>query len=113
MARSTTALPEVRAVMSKPSRMGTPLEIKVPSVRVKRATAIFRISMPISGIFKTMVSIAMRPCGVPYHDFNANKPSGEEQQDDEAVDAADEVAQHDHDARGKRQVHTQAVEQRA
>ena len=44
MALSTTALPEVRAVMSKPSRMGTPLEIKVPSVRVKRATAIFRIS---------------------------------------------------------------------
>ena len=46
MAFSITALPEVRAVMSKPSRMGTPLEINVPSVRVKRATAIFLISMP-------------------------------------------------------------------
>ena len=58
MALSTTALPEVRAVMSKPSRIGTPLEISVPSVRVKRATAILRISIPISGSFNRMVSIA-------------------------------------------------------
>src|SRR5437879_8028198 len=30
----------IRAVMSNPSRMGTPLLINVPNVRVKRATAI-------------------------------------------------------------------------
>src|ERR1700733_3781785 len=35
----------------------------------------------------------------------------EEQGDDEAVDAADEIAEHDDDARGQRQVHTQAVEE--
>ncbi len=29
--------------------MGTPLEIKVPRVRVNRATAIFRIRMPSTG----------------------------------------------------------------
>ncbi len=40
-ASSSTALPEVLAVMLKPSRIGTPDVIKVPRVRVKRATAIF------------------------------------------------------------------------
>ena len=34
--------------------MGTPLAINVPSVRVKRATAIFRIKSPMTGSFKTM-----------------------------------------------------------
>jgi hypothetical protein len=37
--RSTTRLPAERAVMSRPSRIGTPEEMSVPSVRVKRATA--------------------------------------------------------------------------
>ena len=71
MAFSTTAFPEVRAVMSRPSRMGTPLEISVPSVRVKRATAILRSNGPTSGIFRTIVSIAMRPEGVPYQNLTA------------------------------------------
>ena len=66
---STTALPAVLAVMSRPSRMGTPLEISVPSVRVKRATAIFLIRMPTIGSFRTMVSSMNRPCRVPYHTF--------------------------------------------
>ena len=35
--------------------MGTPLEIKVPSVLVNRATAIFLIRMPSTGSFRTMV----------------------------------------------------------
>src|SRR5258708_36921320 len=34
---STTALPDVLAVISNPSRIGTPEEIKVPSVRVNRS----------------------------------------------------------------------------
>ena len=53
-ASSSTALPEVRAVMLRPSRMGTPEVISVPSVRVKRATAIFRNSRPITGSFSMM-----------------------------------------------------------
>src|SRR5947209_12789120 len=36
---STTLFPAVRAVMRRPSRMGTPEETRVPRVRVKRATA--------------------------------------------------------------------------
>ena len=38
-ASSITLFPAVRAVMSRPLRIGTPEEISVPSVRVKRATA--------------------------------------------------------------------------
>src|SRR5580658_4090178 len=37
--------------------------------------------------------------------------AGEEQGDDEAVDAANEIAQHDDDARGQRQVDAQTVEE--
>ena len=46
IASSTIALPEVRAVISRPSRIGTPEETSVPSVRQKRATAIFFSTMP-------------------------------------------------------------------
>ena len=45
-ASSTTALPQVEAVMSSPSRIGTPDAMSVPSVRQNRATAIFRRSGP-------------------------------------------------------------------
>ena len=65
MAFSTTALPEVRAVMSMASSMGTPLVISVPSVRVKRATAIFLIKFPSTGSFRIRVSTVIRPPGVP------------------------------------------------
>src|SRR5437667_110985 len=68
-ALSTTALPAVLAVMSSPSRMGTPLDINVPRVLVNRATAIFLINMPSTGSFRTMVSSTRRPCGVPYQTF--------------------------------------------
>ena len=37
IASSITLLPEVRAVISRAVRIGTPDEISVPSVRVKRA----------------------------------------------------------------------------
>src|SRR5438034_10090318 len=60
---STTRLPAERAVMSRPSRMGTPEEIRVPSVRVKRATATLRISMPMTGTFSAKVSITGRDQG--------------------------------------------------
>ena len=55
-ASSSTALPEVRAVMAKPSRIGTPEVISVPRVRVKRATAILRSSDPMTGIFSSILS---------------------------------------------------------
>ena len=50
MARSTTVLPAVFATTSMASRMGTPEEIMVPSVRVKRATATLRMSGPKMGV---------------------------------------------------------------
>ena len=51
-ARSRTMLPDVFAQISRPSRIGTPLEIMVPRVRVNRATATFRNSEPKTGAFK-------------------------------------------------------------
>ena len=62
-ASSSTALPEVRAVMARPSRMGTPEVIRVPRVRVKRATAIFLSSIPMTGACNRILSVAYRPCG--------------------------------------------------
>ncbi len=56
MASSTMALPDVFAVISRPSRIGTPDAMSVDSVRQKRATAILRISMPSTGIFSTTPS---------------------------------------------------------
>ena len=55
-ASSSTALPEVRAVMLKPSRIGTPEVISVPRVRVKRATAILRSRIPRIGSFSNIQS---------------------------------------------------------
>ncbi len=103
-----TAFPAVRAVMSRPSRMGTPLEISVPSVRVKRATAIFRSRSPISGNFSSVRSMAMRPTGVPYQTFSPTIAADEGHQNQETENAADKVAQADNDSRGQRQVHAQA-----
>ena len=59
--RSTTRLPAERAVIRSPSRMGTPEEISVPSVRVKRATETFRISMPMTGTLSRKASITLLP----------------------------------------------------
>ena len=56
IASSMMALPDVRAVISRPSRIGTPDAIRVESVRQNRATAILRSSMPSTGIFSVMES---------------------------------------------------------
>ncbi len=63
-ASSTTLFPAVRAVISRPSRMATPLEMRVPSVRVNLATATLRMSSPKTGAFKSSESITLRPLGV-------------------------------------------------
>ena len=47
------ALPAVRAVMSRPSRIGTPDAISVDSVRQNRATAILRRIGPRIGSFSS------------------------------------------------------------
>jgi hypothetical protein len=57
-------LPEVRAVISIPSRMGTPELVRVPSVRQKRATAVFLRISPRTGIFRRKESIWRRPAVV-------------------------------------------------
>src|SRR5213080_4282425 len=59
-----TMLPAVRAVISRPSRIDTPEEIRVPSVRVKRETAALRSTSPSTGIFRSIVSICSRPGAV-------------------------------------------------
>ena len=49
IASSMTTLPAVLATISSASRIGTPDESSVPSVRVKRATAILRSTGPMIG----------------------------------------------------------------
>ena len=64
IASSMIALPAVRAVISRPSRMGTPEEIRVANVRQNRATAIFRRMIPITGAFSVVASTTRRPLSV-------------------------------------------------
>ena len=61
IASSTIALPAVFAVISRPSRIGTPELISVDSVRQNRATAILRRMLPRTGIFSTIASTTRRP----------------------------------------------------
>ena len=60
-ASSTIELPDVRAVISRPSRIGTPELISVDNVRQKRATAIFRRMRPSTGAFSIVASTTRRP----------------------------------------------------
>ena len=60
----TTWLPAVLAVISRPSRMLTPELTSVPSVRVKRDTADFRITSPSTGALSISASIWRRPAAV-------------------------------------------------
>ncbi len=61
MASLMTTLPDVLAVMARPSRMATPLEMSVPSVRVKRAMDILRLRVPKMGIEIFIVSMIFLP----------------------------------------------------
>ena len=65
IASSTIALPEVFAVISRPSRIGTPELSSVASVRQNRATAILRMMRPSTGAFSTIPSMTRRPPSVP------------------------------------------------
>ena len=56
-----TLFPAVRATMSSPSRIGTPLVMSVPSVRVNLATATLRTSMPTTGSRSAIASVWRRP----------------------------------------------------
>ena len=58
------ALPDVRAVMSRPSRIGTPEDSSVDSVRQKRATETLRRMLPRTGGFSRSASITKRPFSV-------------------------------------------------
>ena len=61
IASSMMALPAVLAVISRPSRIGTPELISVASVRQKRATAILRMMLPSTGIFSSDLSMHAPP----------------------------------------------------
>ena len=65
IASSTIALPEVFAVISSPSRIGTPELISVDRVRQNRATAILRMMLPKTGAFSMPLSTTCRPESVP------------------------------------------------
>jgi hypothetical protein len=52
--------------MRRASRIGTPEETSVPSVRVKRATAAFRMSGPKTGMRRRSRSMTTCPCSVLY-----------------------------------------------
>src|SRR5256885_13278241 len=56
-----TMLPAERAVISRPSRIDTPEEISVPSVRVKRETADFPTRLPRTGILSHSLFICSLP----------------------------------------------------
>ncbi|OPZ99725.1 MAG: hypothetical protein BWY71_00916 [Planctomycetes bacterium ADurb.Bin412] len=61
IARRYISLPVVSLVMFRASRIGTPAEIRVPSVRVKRAIEVLDRICPSTGIFKETVSSTKRP----------------------------------------------------
>jgi hypothetical protein len=60
----TTRLPDVLAVISRPSRIATPDDTSVPSVRVNRAMAALRWSGPTIGMRRMILSMTSWPCGV-------------------------------------------------
>src|SRR4051812_21414755 len=75
MASWMTRLPDVFAVISRPSRIDTPDEISVPRVRVKRDTADLRTTSPRMGVLSRILSTAMVPAGVFFHDMKTRKPT--------------------------------------
>src|SRR5437879_295844 len=68
-----TMLPAVRAVISRPSRIDTPDEIRVPSVRVKRETADLRSRSPSTGRLSSSLSICSLPAVVLLYRLMATK----------------------------------------
>ena len=61
MAFWSTLLPAVRAVISRPCRMGTPEPMNVPRVRVKRDTDPFRTTLPMMGTLRNSLSVSSSP----------------------------------------------------
>ncbi len=59
-----TRFPAVRAVISRPSRIETPEDTRVPRVRVKRDTADLRSRSPRTGDRSSAPSTTFRPSGV-------------------------------------------------
>ncbi len=64
MARASTALPAVSRLMLRASRIGTPLPIRVPKVRVKRAMALLFMIVPNSGTWNFSQSTTSLPVRV-------------------------------------------------
>ena len=59
-------LPAVRAVISRPPRMGTPEAMSVPRVRVKRATAPLSSTSPSTGMRSIVASMFRWPASVAW-----------------------------------------------
>ena len=66
IACSMILLPAVRPVIVSASRIGTPDETSVPSVRVKRAIAVLRIKSPKIGTRSMNLSMRNLPRSVRY-----------------------------------------------
>ena len=106
------ALPDVLAVMSRPSRIGTPDAISVDSVRQNRATAILRMIGPRIGIF-SMIGVDDAPALLG-RVVRAERPAHREHADDDERHEPDQVvAERDDDARRQRQLGAEAGEQAA
>src|SRR5437660_166820 len=87
-----TILPAVRAVISRPSRIDTPEEISVPSVRVKRDTADVRSTSPSTGSRISMRAISSRPRAVLKYGLRPIKPlSGYDGGQDITVEIGDDL----------------------
>ena len=112
IASSTIALPDVRAVISSPSRIGTPEETSVLSVRQKRATAIFFNTVcrapGILSISRRGAVALCRSC-----DSGASRKIVEPMlRKHQPPPGSDEVGQRDRDPRRQRQAGAQPLEQR-
>jgi hypothetical protein len=64
MAVSIVLFPDVLETMFNPSKMGTPLLTRVPSVRENRATEIFLNKGPKTGICRRSLSMTVLPLSV-------------------------------------------------
>ena len=110
IASSTMALPEVLAVISRQSRIGTPLAISVAMVRVNRATAILRNSGPMIGSLQQHSVNSVTPLLSPVVRSEHGQENADANPDENAV-AADKLAGPNHNSRRKRQIHVHAFEQ--
>ena len=109
-ASSSTAFPEVLAVMLRPSRIGTPEVISVPRVRVKRPTAILRNSPTNHGDVQQHLVEVVAAAGM-LADLLDSEEETEAAHTDHPPKRLHECAKAHDDSRGERQSYAQSGKQ--